>query len=76
MDNIKKDHARLLSNLRIVQKQYTADKLCKLLGISSATWTNRMKEPWRKFSYDDFVAMSQYCRIDIIQLMCGELKIG
>ncbi len=71
----QKDHQRLLNNLRIIQKNYTVSELSELLGITANTWTNRMKEPWRKFSYDDFVAISQYCRIDIIQLMCGELKI-
>lgn len=73
--DIKKDHARLLSNLRIVQKQYTADKLCKLLGISNATWTNRMKEPWRYFSYDDLRQISRYAKIDFITLVDGEVKI-
>lgn len=73
--DIKKDHARLLSNLRIVQKQYTADNLSKLLGISNTTWSNRMKAPWKYFSYDDLRQISRHCKIDFITLVDGEVKI-
>jgi hypothetical protein len=34
-----------------------------------------MKEPWRRFSYDEFYLIAQYCRIDLMQLISGELKI-
>ena len=72
---IQRDHQRLLHNLQLIQRQHSVIELSELLGISPNTWTNRMKEPWRKFSYDDFVLISQYCRIDFTTLICGELKI-
>lgn len=70
-----KDHLRILNNLRLIQKNYSVSELSELLGISINTWTNRMKEPWRKFSYDDLRAIARYCRIDFVQLVDGELKI-
>ncbi len=71
----QKDHQRLLANMKLIQKNYTVHELSALLGISINTWTNRMKEPWRLFSYDDFRAISSYCRIEFSQLMEGTLKI-
>jgi len=75
MKDMRKDHTRLLSNLKLIQKQHSVSELSDLLGISKPTWIAKMKEPWRKFSYDDFVLISQYCRIDFVQLISGELKI-
>lgn len=75
MTDIQRDHKRLLENLRTIQKIFSAAKLAEVLGISKNTWTNRMREPWRAFSYDDFKALAQYCRVDFIQLVNGELKI-
>ena len=71
----QKDHQRLLANLKTLQRLYTKKALCELLGISSATWTNRMKEPWRSFTYDDFKAMAIYCTVDFGQLMEGTLQL-
>lgn len=71
----QKDHQRLFNNLKLIQRNYTVAELSELLGISINTWTNRMKEPWRLFSYDDLRAIAHYCRIDFIQLVDGELKI-
>lgn len=72
---IKRDHERLLENLRLLQKNYTVAALCEALGISKGTWTNRMREPWKQFSYDDFKALSWYCKIDFVQLVDGKLSI-
>lgn len=71
----QKDHLRILNNLKVLQKNYSASELSELLGISINTWTNRMKEPWRKFSYEDLRTIARYCRIDFVQLVDGELKI-
>ena len=71
----QKDHQRLFNNLKLIQRNYTVAELSELLGISINTWTNRMKEPWRKFSYDDLRAIAHYCRIDFVQLVDGELRI-
>ena len=71
-----KDHQRLKHNLELIQKTYTVAELSVVLDISINAWTNRMKEPWRKFSYDDLRAIAQYCRIDFVKLVDGELKIG
>ena len=71
----RKDHQRLLNNLRLIQKSYSVSELSDLLGISKPTWIAKMKEPWRKFSYDEFYLIAQYCRIDLMQLISGELKI-
>ena len=73
--DVRKDHTKLLNNLKLLQKSHSVEELAKLLGVSKNTWTNRMKQPWKKFSYDDFRAISRYCRIDFIQLMEGELRI-
>jgi hypothetical protein len=73
---IKADHQRLLNNLKIVQKQFTIAKLSETLGISAGTWIYRMKEPWQRFGYDDFRQLADYCKIDIVTLIHGELKLG
>lgn len=70
-----RDHQRLKNNLKLIQKSYNVSELSDLLGISKPTWIAKMKEPWRRFSYDEFVLISQYCRIDLMQLISGELKI-
>ena len=71
----RQDHERLRDNLKLIQKTYSVSELSDLLGISINTWTNRMREPWRLFSYDDFRAISRYCKIEFVQLVDGELKI-
>lgn len=72
---IVRDHQRLMSNLRLIQQNFTVAELSKVLGVSINTWTNRMKEPWRRFSYDDLWIIARYCRIDFVSLVSGELKI-
>ena len=71
----QKDHQRLLDNLKLIQRSYSLDELSALLGISKTTWIARMKEPWKKFSYDDFKAISTYCHISFTDLMEGTLKV-
>ena len=68
-------HENLLSNLKLLQKLHTAQALADLLGISKATWTNRMKEPWKQFGLDDFRLLSKYCRVDFVELVNGRLKL-
>lgn len=75
MQQVQRDHVRLLDNLKTLQKIYTAKELSKFLGISEGTWRNRMKEPWRLFCYDDFKLLSKFCRVDLMQLLEGELKV-
>ena len=75
MADIRKDHQRLLDNLKLIQKSYSVSELSELLGISINTWCNRMKQPWKLFSYDDFRAISRYCKVDFSQLMEGKLSI-
>lgn len=71
----QKDHQRLLNNLRLIQKINTVAELSELLGISKATWTNRMKEPWRLFSYDDLRLIAKYCNVDFITIVDGTLNL-
>lgn len=71
-----KDHQRLLNNLKLIQRNYLISELSELLGVSRNTWTAKMKEPWRRFSYDELRAISEYCKIDFMVLMDGELKLG
>lgn len=71
----QKDHQRLLENLKLIQKNYSVDELIELLDISMGTWFNRMKEPWKYFSYDDFKAISIYCNIELSQLLEGTLQL-
>jgi hypothetical protein len=73
--SIRTAHENLLSNLKLLQKIHTAQALADLLGISKATWTNRMKEPWKQFGLDDFRLLSKYCRVDFVQLVDGEIKL-
>ena len=73
---IQNDHKRLLENMMLLQKIYSVNELAEALGVSRNTWTNRMKQPWRDFSYDDFRSISRYCNIYFTALMDGELKIG
>ena len=73
--NLKQDHARLLYNLQQLQKLYGVKRLAEVLKISERTWNNRMKEPWRLFSYDDFVIIAGYCKIESTQLIAGQLAM-
>lgn len=73
--NTQRDHERLLDNLKILQRQHTIKVLCTVLGVSRQTWKNRMSEPWRHFSYDDFRALAKYCKVDFITLVDGTLSI-
>ena len=73
--DVQRDHIRLLNNLKLIQKSHSVEELAKLLGVSKNTWTNRMKQPWKMFSYDDFRAISRYCKVEFSQLMEGELKL-
>lgn len=74
-NEIKRDHQRLLLNLKTIQKNHSVSELSGILGISVNTWTNRMKEPWRLFSYDDLRSISRHCRVDFMQLVDGEVKL-
>lgn len=76
MTDIQRDHKRLLGNLKLLQTIFTAQALAEALGVSKNTWSNRMKEPWKAFSYDDFKLLAKYCKVDFVKLMDGELKIG
>lgn len=73
--DVRKDHKRLLNNMIILQKIFTTKALATAIGIERSTFSKRMKEPWRTFSYDDFRAISKYCRIDFIKLIEGELYV-
>lgn len=73
--SIRTDHENLLANLKLLQKLHTAQALADLLGISKATWTNRMKEPWKQFGLDDFRLLSKYCRVDFVELVNGRLRL-
>lgn len=73
--SIRTDHENLLTNLKLLQKLHTAQALADLLGISKATWTNRMKEPWKQFGLDDFRLLSKYCRVDFVELVSGRLRL-
>lgn len=71
----KQDHERLLGNLKILQKLHGADLLAEAVGCSKSTWFNRMKEPWRQFSYDDLKAISACCKVDFVSLVDEWLDI-
>lgn len=72
---IQRDHKRLYDNLRLLQKLYGKDAICYETGIPQSTWTYRMREPWRLFSYDDFKAIARACKVDFITLVSGNLKV-
>lgn len=76
MKEILKDHARLQSNLKLLQRLYSVSELSSLLGISTNTWRNRIEEPWRLFSYDDFMQLSRYCKVAFSDLVEGTLKLS
>lgn len=73
--DIRKDHKRLLDNLKLLQKIYSAKSLADTVGIDRSTWSVRMREPWRTFSYDDFRMISNFCKVSFTDLMEGELKL-
>ena len=73
---IKRDHERLLRNLKALQKMNGVDALSSAIGASKATWHNRMKEPWRLFSYDDLRAIAACCRVDFDALTSGYINLG
>ena len=73
--DMRKDHQRLLDNLRLIQKNYTVQELADTIGVSKTTWIARMKEPWRLFSYDDFRLIATYCGIDFAQIVDGVIRL-
>ena len=73
--DMRKDHQRLLDNLRLIQKNYTVKERADVIGVSKPTWIARMKEPWRLFSYDDFRLIATYCGIDFAQIVDGTIRL-
>lgn len=73
--DVRKDHKRLLNNLIILQKIFTTKSLAATIGVDRSTFSKRMKEPWKSFSYDDFRSIAKYCGVEFAKLMEGELKI-
>lgn len=73
--NLKKEHTRLLSNLQQLQKLYGVKELARALEITDRTWSNRMKEPWKLFSFDDFALIASYCKVDFETLVSGTLTM-
>ena len=76
MKDVRKDHARLLSNLVFLQGLYTAKALALCIGVNPTTWGRKMREPWRMFTYDELRMIAHYCRIDFVKLICGEVGVN
>lgn len=73
--DMRKDHQRLLDNLRLIQKNYTVQELADTIGVSKTTWIARMKEPWRLFSYDDFRLIATFCGINFTEILDGKIRL-
>lgn len=73
--DMRKDHQRLLDNLRLIQKNYTVQELADTIGVSKTTWIARMKEPWRMFSYDDFRLIATFCGINFTEILDGKIRL-
>ena len=73
--DIRKDHKRLLDNMMVLQRLYTAKALTEVIGVTKTTWTTKMKEPWKRLSYDEFRMISRYCKVSFSDLMEGVLKL-
>lgn len=71
----QRDHIRLLENMRIIQKTFTAKRCAEFIGKSESAWRYKMKEPWALFSYDEFKALSKFCKVDLMQLLQGSLQL-
>ena len=76
MKDVRKDHARLLSNLVFLQRLYTAKALALCIGVNPTTWGRKMREPWRMFTYDDLRMISVYCDTPLEKLICGEVGVN
>lgn len=74
-NEVLRDHNRLLENMKLLQRIHTAKRLSECLGITERCWSNRMKAPWRYFSYDDLKTVAKYCNVDLMQIIDGTLKI-
>lgn len=72
---IKDDHRRLQNNLMLCQKILGRVALCSAINVTPSTWTTRMKEPWKKFSYDDFRIIAQVSGIKIEILLFGKVQL-
>ena len=73
--DMRKDHQRLLDNLKLIQKTYSVKELSEAIGVSKTTWVARMKEPWRMFSYDDFRLIATFCGINFTEILDGEIRL-
>ena len=76
MNDVRKDHKRLLTNLKMLQRLYGASALMDICGLPKSTYYYKMQEPWRHFSYDEFRAIARYCGISLETLLEGELKLN
>lgn len=72
---IKDDHRRLHTNLLLCQKVLGRIALCEAIGVTPSTWTTRMKEPWKKFSYDDFRLIAKASGIEVETLLFGTVTL-
>ncbi|MDE5772097.1 MAG: hypothetical protein K2I06_10820 [Ruminococcus sp.] len=72
---IKEDHRRLQANLILCQKVLGRIALCDAIGVTPSTWTTRMKEPWKKFSYDDFRIIAQASGVEVETLLFGTVTL-
>lgn len=73
--DVRKDHERLMQNMRLIQRNYSVQELADVIGVSKNTWQARMKEPWRLFSYDDFRLIARYCNVDFVHIVDGTIGL-
>lgn len=76
MKDVRKDHARLLNNLEFLQRLYTAKALALCISINPTTWSRKMKEPWKSFSYDEFYLIAKFCGISVYALLSEKLGVA
>lgn len=76
MTDIQKEHKRLLKNLKLIVSQTTYEEIALLLGVTPKTICQRMKEPWRLFSFDDYWLICTHYKVDFSRFMTEELRIG
>jgi hypothetical protein len=76
MKSIQKEHMRLLNNLKLIASQTTYEEIAALLGVTQKTICQRMKEPWRLFSFDDYWLICEHYKVDFNRFMTEELHIA
>lgn len=66
------ERENLRSNIKKIQKMYTVDTMVDLLGVSRATYFDKVRLPQR-FRYGELEKISELVGVEVTALIKGEI---